>query len=153
MRSAKIVETVIDGEFLFIQSEIVEADPDVVLRFGPLSSPLSSLFIDGWRIVCSGKVKSIYSNVMHRFYLEKGGDGYRIGSISPHNLSTASSFQPFIKQNRLFSLSPDVRLALSPLDALLRQYPKAKKTVMIGNMTAKEFVRAEVVAAMSRPIF
>lgn len=136
----------VEGNFLVVQDTIENADPSVMLHFGPLSASLEAMFDLGWKITCDGKIRSIHSECKYRFYLELNGRRYRLGSISRRELDGARSFQPFIRRNCVCATTPDITLSLSPLDLLMRQYPARKIVPMIGNMTIKEFVRQHIAA-------
>lgn len=113
------------------------------LLFGPVSATLRELFDKGYhlRAICY----NIGRRTQHseKLHLVRDNERWLVGKVPRSWFEDTKGLllSDFIKNNQqMFNkVSADIR---DPFEQLTLAYPKRKKSVMMGNQTLKEFVRA-----------
>jgi hypothetical protein len=130
-----------DGSFLMQQKALAADDQDVVLRFGPLTSPMSALFADDWGLSIWGF--RIRHDQGYAIRLHKGARAYTVGKSTPRAVAAAKSLVPFVSQRE--HGVQEIKIQADPLLALMMQYPRAKQSpFLIGNQSARQAILAEL---------
>lgn len=132
-----------DNSFLLTQHEFDGSGPDPILRFGPLTSPISSLFSDGWHLACWGFQTSSKTFPLR---VVRGREAWRVGRLNIDAAIKADSLTRFVKMTKSRSDQTITRLPVfafvesDPFKTLADRYPRKKPDLqMIGNQTLREF--------------
>lgn len=132
-----------DHSFLLAQHTFLAGGPDPILRFGPLTAPLSSLFADSWHLTVWGfRTKSRTFPLR----LRRGHETWKVGRATIDTAVQSDNLACFVivgrtRTDQVMSRLPlSVFLEADPFTALARIYPPVRRAVpMIGNQTLSEF--------------
>lgn len=134
-----------DGSFNISQYTIGPIDKSI--KFGPLSTKLSMLFAQGFRL----EIEGWKTNLKQKLRLVRGAEQYKLVKIPTYRLEEYQDLSRWVKDGSTPHFEPytierkESRAIIDPFEELMRKYPVTKNTVeFIGNQTLREYVKQQL---------
>jgi hypothetical protein len=129
----------------FEQRELKAEDSDLVLTFGPLSTFVSKMFLEGYYLTAmhTDRKRAPYQHWRVKVYLCRGKEKYLVGYTHSKTLAYASSLVEAMSYN--FPHKDSIKSELATLFEIHAGYrrPRKKLPPLIGNISLREWLQTK----------